>query len=104
MARKEKMNETEMKEMEGKIEEKVTTAMTTAITVLIQAAIVFGITLIVLKFVWTWMVPDLFPGAVAQGLISADLTWKTAVKFAVIMTFISGANGSFKETINARNC
>ena len=103
MDTKEKKNEAEMKELEGKIEEKVTTVMTTAITILIQAAIVFGITLLVLKFVWAWMVPDLFPGAVAEGLISADLTWKTAVKFAAIMVVINGANGSYNG-ISKRGC
>jgi len=102
MNTKQKMNETEMKEMEEKIEERVTTLMTTAITILIQAAIVFGITLLVLKFVWAWMVPDLFPGAVAEGLISADLTWKTAVKFASIMVVVNGANSSFKGSVSKK--
>ena len=102
MTSNEKMNETEMNEMEDKIEEKVTTVMTTAITILIQAAIVFGISLIVLKFVWGWMVPDLFPGAVAEGLISAELTWKTALKFAAIMVVLNGANGSFKGTNSSK--
>lgn len=102
MTSKEKINKTEMKEMEHKIEEKVTTVMTTAITILIQAAIVFGITLLVLKFVWAWMVPDLFPGAVTEGLISADLSWKTAVKFASIMVVINGANGSFKGSFSKK--
>ena len=102
MTSKEKLNETEMKEMEHKIEEKVTTGMTTAITILIQVAIIFGITLLVLKFVWAWMVPDLFPGAVAEGLINADLTWKTAVKFAAIMVVINGANGTYKRTITTK--
>jgi len=104
MNTKENMDEAVMKELEDKVEKKVTTVVTTAITILIQAAIVFGITIIVLKFVWAWMVPDLFPGAVAEGLISADLTWKTAVKFAAIVASLAGANGSYKRGVNTKKC
>ena len=102
MKNNQNIDETEMKKMEDRIEEKVTTTMTTGITILIQASIVFGITLLVLKFVWAWMVPDLFPGAVAEGLISADLTWMTAVKFAAIMVAINAANGSFKGSFSTK--
>ncbi len=98
MNTKENIDDAAMKELEDKVEKKVTTVVTTAITILIQAAIVFGITIIVLKFVWAWMVPDLFPGAVVEGLISAELSWKTALKFAAIMVVLTGANGSFKGT------
>jgi hypothetical protein len=42
------------------------------------------------KFVWAWVVPDLFPGAVEQGLIAADLTWLASLKLAVLVAVLSG--------------
>jgi len=81
MTTKENMDDTTMKELEKKVEKRVEEAVTTGTTILIQAAIAFGITVVVLKFVWAWVVADLFPGAVAQGLINANLTWLAAVKF-----------------------
>jgi hypothetical protein len=50
---------------------------------------------IVFKFVWAWVVPDLFPGAVAQGLVSANLTWLAALKLALLVGVFSG----FYDTI-----
>jgi hypothetical protein len=38
----------------------------------------------ILKFAWGWIIPDIFPGAVSQGLIIASLSWHTAFKFGVI--------------------
>jgi hypothetical protein len=32
------------------------------------------VALLIIKLVWTWTVPDLFPGAVEQGLIAESLT------------------------------
>jgi len=55
-----------------------------------EVAITFVISMVVFKFVWAWVVPDLFPGAVAQGLISADLTWLAALKLAVLVGVLSG--------------
>ena len=51
---------------------------------------IFAILAVALKFVWPWVVPDLFPRAVAQGLISADLSWLTAVELAVLAALLSG--------------
>ena len=73
-------------------------AVTTGTTFLIQAAIAFGITVVVLKFVWAWVVADLFPGAVAQGLINANLTWLATVKFAVLVAVLTGVNDTLMES------
>lgn len=48
------------------------------------------ISLVVLKFVWAWTVPELFAGAVAQGLNVADLTWLAALKLAVLVALLNG--------------
>ena len=103
MTSKEKMDDTSMKELEKKVEKGVEEAVTTGTTILIQAAIAFGITVVVLKFVWAWVVADLFPGAVAQGLINADLTWLSAVKFAVLVAVLTGVNGTLMEAFKSRS-
>ena len=69
-----------MEESRNEVEKRVTEAVTSRTTILVTVAVTFVITVVVLKFVWAWVVIDLFPGAVAQGLINADLTWLAAVK------------------------
>lgn len=86
----EKSREAMEKEIEKEIEKRVEEGVTVGITVLIQVAVMFVVALVVFKFVWAWVVPDLFPGAVAQDLISADLTWLAALKLAVLVGALSG--------------
>jgi hypothetical protein len=78
------------KKLEKEIEKRVEKGVEKWITILITAAIAFGITVVVLKFVWAWVVPDLFPGAVTQGLINADLSWLAAFKFALLVAILGG--------------
>jgi hypothetical protein len=49
------------------------------------------------KFVWAWVVPDLFPGAVEQGLIAANLTWLASLKLAVLVAVLSGFYPALSE-------
>ena len=97
-----KMKEETMEEIEKHVEEQVTKAVTTGVTIFIQAAIVFGITVVVLKFLWAWVVPDLFPGAVAQGLISANLSWLTTLKFALFVSVLTGVNDALKDAFEQK--
>jgi hypothetical protein len=53
--------------------------------------------------VWAWVVPDLFPGAVAQGLIIADLTWLVSLKLAVLVVVLSGLYPSLMEAFKRRS-
>jgi hypothetical protein len=68
----------------------VTEGVPVAIAILVAVAVTFVIPLVLFKFIWAWVVPDLFPGAVSQGLISADLTWFAAFKLAVLVAVLSG--------------
>lgn len=52
--------------------------------------IVFIIALLVIKLLWGWVVPDLFPGAVSLGLIAGTISWYTAFKVAIVMALLSG--------------
>ena len=96
------MEENKRKEVEHlmaeEVEKRVTEGVTKWVQILIQVAIAFVISVIVFKFVWGWVVPDLFPGAVTQGLISANLTWLAALKLAVLVAVLSG---SYDSIINS---
>jgi len=96
------MEEEKRKEVEHfmaeEVEKRVTEGVTKWVQILIQVAIAFVISVIVFKFVWGWVVLDLFPGAVTQGLISANLTWLAALKLAVLVAVLSG---SYDSIINS---
>ena len=90
------------KELEKEVEKKVTDWVTVAITVLVTVAVMFVISLVVFRFVWGWVVPDLFPGAVDQGLIVADLTWLDAFKLAVLVAALSGFYPALTDAFKRR--
>jgi uncharacterized membrane protein len=78
------------KRMAEEVEKRVEKGVATGVAILVSVAVTFVISMVVFKFVWAWVVSDLFPGAVAQGLISADLTWLATVKLAVLVAVLSG--------------
>lgn len=41
------------------------------------------------KLIWKWLVPDLFPGLVAQGKVAGDISYKTAGKVIVGLAILS---------------
>ena len=90
-------------ELRNEVEKRVTEGVTVGITILIQVAVSFVIAVVVFKFVWAWVVPDLFPGAVEAGLIIADLTWLAALKLAVLVAVLSGLNPALTEAFNRRS-
>ena len=57
-------------------------------------ALVLGVAAImffVIKLLWAWTVPDLFPVAVEQGLVAAEISWLTSFKLALFIGLINGA-------------
>ena len=51
--------------------------------------VIFFILLIVvwlLKVLWSWTIPEIFPGAVEQGLIAGSISWITALKVILLAT------------------
>lgn len=86
-------------QMATEVEKQVEKGVTKGITILIQIAVMFVVSMIVLKFVWAWVVPDLFPGAVDQGLISANLTWLTSLKLAVLVGVLGGVYPTFTDAV-----
>ena len=90
------------KEIEKGVEIKVRDWVTVATTVLVTVAVMLVVSLVVFRFVWGWVVPDLFPGAVDQGLIVADLTWLAAFKLAVLVAALSGFYPALTDAFKQR--
>tara|TARA_B110000438_G_scaffold283401_1_gene311382 strand:+ start:354 stop:602 length:249 start_codon:yes stop_codon:yes gene_type:complete len=57
-------------------------------------ALMVGIVIIgsfLIKVLWAWTIPDLFPGAVEQGLIASEISWFTSFKLAIFFGILSGS-------------
>ena len=54
------------------------------------ALVAFVLVTLLLKVLWGWVIPDLFPGAVEQGLVAGSISWGTAMKVAVFAAVLSG--------------
>ncbi len=51
---------------------------------------VFIVVLFPVKLLWAWTIPDLSPGAVAQGLIAGTISLHTALKVAIFIAVMAG--------------
>ena len=56
-------------------------------------ALVLVVALLVVKLLWAWTIPDLFPGAVEQGLVAGTISWLTAFKVALFAAVLAGMAG-----------
>ncbi|MEN6355889.1 MAG: hypothetical protein ABFD83_02260 [Armatimonadota bacterium] len=58
----------------------------------VLSAVVVGsiLGLFVIKLLWSWVIPDIFPGAVKQGLIVKSISWYMAFKVAVFIALLGG--------------
>jgi hypothetical protein len=59
--------------------------------VFIIGVFVFGLLLV--KLLWGWTIPDLFPGAVEKGLVARSISWFTALKVAIFIAVLAGVAG-----------
>uniref|UniRef100_A0A7C4YF54 Uncharacterized protein n=1 Tax=candidate division WOR-3 bacterium TaxID=2052148 RepID=A0A7C4YF54_UNCW3 len=57
----------------------------------------FVLSLLILKLLWAWVIPDIFPGAVATGLVAGKISWYTSLKLAILITIIGGIIGYKKS-------
>lgn len=53
-------------------------------------ASVFLLALLLIKLLWPWTIPDIFPGAVDQGLITRKISWYTSFKLAIFIAVLAG--------------
>ena len=67
-------------------------AMVAGIVVIVCVVFILGLLLI--KALWAWTVPDLFPGAVQQGLVAGSISWGTAAKVALFLAVLFGGFGA----------
>lgn len=58
--------------------------------------VVFLLSLLLTKVLWSWTVPDLFSGAVEEGLIAGEISWYTAMKLALFIALLSGFTSAFR--------
>lgn len=63
--------------------------------VLLIIVSVFILALLLIKLLWPWTIPDLFPGAVDQGLIAREISWYTSFKLAIFVAVLAGIAGIF---------
>ena len=54
---------------------------------------VFIVALFLVKILWEWTIPDLFPGAIEQGLIAKEISWYTSLKVAIFVAALAGIAG-----------
>jgi hypothetical protein len=62
------------------------------------ACIAFVVFLFVIKALWAWTVPDLFPGAVKAGLVAETISWGAAAKVAILLAIFAGLGKGGLET------
>lgn len=51
----------------------------------VGAAVCVVLALLGVRLLWWWIVPDLLPGAVEQGLVADTVSWWTAFKLVVVL-------------------
>jgi hypothetical protein len=90
-----------MKQLKWERAMQVTESITAASVILSSVVVTFILMLLILKLAWGWIVPELLPGMVAQGLIVSELTWLSAFKVALLAALVSGLGrmlvGSFNR-------
>ena len=59
-----------------------------AMSAVAALVVLFVLVLLLLKGLWAWIGPDLFPGAVEQGLIARHITWFAAAKVAIVLALL----------------
>ncbi|MCK4544407.1 hypothetical protein KAU43_02610 [candidate division WOR-3 bacterium] len=59
-----------------------------------------------IQWLWGWTIPDLFPGAVENGLIAKNIPWLTGLKVSILIAFlvaVSGVKVSLKDFQNYKS-
>ena len=77
--------------MHKNMDKKWLIAIVPGVLVLIFGA--FIVALFLVKILWAWTIPDLFPGAVDQGLIAKEISWYTSLKVAIFVAALAGVAG-----------
>ena len=74
---------------------KIVTGISAVIAI---AGLIFILAFFLLKLLWAWTIPDLFPGAVEKGLVAKEISWFTSFKLALFLSVIGGfVKGKYKS-------
>jgi TRAP-type C4-dicarboxylate transport system permease large subunit len=65
--------------------------------ILASIVVIIVVGLLIIKLLWSWTIPDLFPGAVEQGLIAAKISWLAAFKLALFIGILAGITGASRK-------
>ena len=66
-----------------------------SIIILIAVVLVMG--LFIIKGLWSWIVPDLFPEAAGGGLVTESISWFTSFKIALALALFTGFGSVFSK-------
>ena len=77
--------------MDKTMEKKWLVAIVPGVSALILLA--FIVALFLVKILWAWTIPDLFPGAAEQGLIAKEISWYTSLKVSIFVAALAGIAG-----------
>jgi hypothetical protein len=58
---------------------------------------IFLLSLLLIKILWSWTIPDLMPGAVEQGLVARSISWVTSLKLAIFIAVLAWVTGIRKS-------
>ncbi len=53
-------------------------------------AVVFFFSILIIKYLWGWTVPDLFPKAVEEGYVAGEISWFSALKLSLFIALVGG--------------
>ena len=61
--------------------------------ILALACVALFLAFFLIKLLWAWTIPDLFPGAVEQGLVAGSISWFTSLKLAIFVAILAAFAG-----------
>ena len=64
------------------------------VSIVVSIVVFFLLGLVLVKLLWAWTIPDLFPVAVQRGFIAGTISWLTALKIAIFVGLLGGIAGA----------
>ena len=61
------------------------------------AAGAIAIAFLVIKLLWAWTIPDLFPGAVENNYIAREISWFTSFKLALFIGVLTAMGKGYNK-------
>lgn len=65
--------------------------------------LLFVLMLFLIKILWAWTIPDIFPGAVEKGLIVGDISWFLSFKIALFTAVVFGITKGHSSYIKEKS-